>query len=112
MISHWTDHFKESLLVIIPKLGKASYLTPKSFHPIVLLNMLGMLGKLFEKMLSKRLQFEGVHYSAFQPNQFGGISQRSMEDAGVFLTHLISAGWAKKLKMGMVVFDIMQFFYP
>jgi len=48
-----------------------------------------MLGRLFEKMLSCRLQFEGVHYGAFQPNQFGGISQRSTEDTGVFITHLI-----------------------
>jgi hypothetical protein len=34
---HWPTHFKESLLVIIPKPGKASYSTPKSFRPIVLL---------------------------------------------------------------------------
>jgi len=33
-VGHWPAHFKESLLVIIPKLGKLSYLTPKSFHPI------------------------------------------------------------------------------
>jgi len=71
VISHWPNHFKESLSVIILKLGKALYATPKSFNPIVLLNT---LGKLFEKMLSKRLQFEGVHYGTFQPNQFRGIS--------------------------------------
>jgi len=106
-VSHWPDHFKESLLVIIPKLGKASYSTPKLFCLIVLLNM---LGKLFEKMLSHRLQFEGVHYGAFQPNQFGGMSQYSTEDAGVFITHLIQARWAKKLKMSIVAFDIVQFF--
>jgi hypothetical protein len=33
-----------------------------------------------------------------------------MEDAGVFLTHLICAGWMKGLKTSMVVFDIAQFF--
>jgi hypothetical protein len=33
-----------------------------------------------------------------------------MEDAGVFLTHLIHAGWMKGLKTSMVAFDIMQFF--
>jgi len=85
-VGHWLSHFKESLSVIIPKLGKASYSTPKSFHPIVLLNT---LGKLVEKMLSCHMQFNRVHHGAFQPNQFGGISQRSTEDAGVFLTHLI-----------------------
>jgi len=48
-VGHWPAHFKESLLVIILKLGKSSYSTPKLFCPIVLLNM---LGKLVEKMLS------------------------------------------------------------
>jgi hypothetical protein len=33
-----------------------------------------------------------------------------MEDAGVFLTHLIHAGWMKGLKTSMVAFDIAQFF--
>src|SRR5271154_3519551 len=35
---HWPDYFKQSLSVIIPKPGQASYGTPKSFRPIVLLN--------------------------------------------------------------------------
>jgi hypothetical protein len=39
-------------MVVIPKPGELSYDTPKSFHPIVLLNA---LGKMFEKMLSNRL---------------------------------------------------------
>jgi len=106
-LGHWPAHFKESLLVIIPKPGKLSYSTPKSFHPIVLLNM---LGKLVEKMLSHHMQYDGVQHGAFQPNQFGGISQCSTEDAGVFLTHLIRAGWAKKLKTSIMAFDIVQFF--
>jgi len=56
------------------------------------------------------MQFDGVQHSTFQPNQFRGIFQHSTEDAGVFLTHLISAGWAKKLKTSVVAFDIAQFF--
>jgi hypothetical protein len=48
-VGYWPTHFKESVSVIIPKLGKPSYSTPKSFWPIVLLNT---LGKLIEKMIS------------------------------------------------------------
>jgi hypothetical protein len=33
-LGHWPTHFKESLLVIIPKPGKPSYSTPKAFRPI------------------------------------------------------------------------------
>jgi len=64
-VGHRPDHFKESLSVIILKPGKPSYSTPKVFRLIVLLNT---LGKLFEKMLSQRMQFDGVAHGAFQPN--------------------------------------------
>jgi hypothetical protein len=100
-LGHWPSHFKESLSVIIPKPGKPTYSTPKSFRPIVLLNT---LGKLIEKMLSCRLQFDGVAHGAFEPNQFGGIAQHSTEDAGVYLTHLVRAGWAKGLQTSVVAF--------
>jgi hypothetical protein len=106
-LGHWPSHFKESLLVIILKPGKPSYSTPKLFRPIVLLNT---LGKLIEKMLACRLQFNGIAHGAFEPNQFGGIAQHSTEDAGVYLTHLVRAGWAKSLQTSVVAFDITQFF--
>jgi Reverse transcriptase (RNA-dependent DNA polymerase) len=106
-VGHLPSHFKESLSVIILKLGKPKYLMPKSFQPIVLLNT---FGKLFEKLLSRRLQFDGVAHGAFHPMQFGGVTQRSTEDAGVYLTHLVCAGWAEGLQTSMVMFDIAQFF--
>ena len=62
LVGHWPDYFKASTSVIIPKPGKPTYATPKSFRPIVLLNT---LGKLYEKMLSACLQFDGVKYGVF-----------------------------------------------
>jgi hypothetical protein len=104
---HWPSYFKVSNLVIIPKPGKLSYQSPRAFRPIVLLNT---LGKLIEKMISTCLQFDGVKFELFLPHQFGGIRQRSTEDAGLFLTHLVHAGWAKGLKTSVVAFDVAQFF--
>ena len=72
--------------------------------------LLNTLGKLFEKMLSKRIQFECIKHDIFHPNQMGGIMQRSTEDAGMYLTHLIKAGWTVGLMTSVVVFDIAQFF--
>ena len=86
LLHHWPRHFKESVSVIIPKPGKPAYDTPKAFRPIVLLNT---LGKLIEKMIARRLQFDAVKYSILHPNQLGGVAQRSTEDAGVFLMHLV-----------------------
>ncbi|RXW14339.1 hypothetical protein EST38_g11512 [Candolleomyces aberdarensis] len=104
---HWPKHFKESMSVIIPKPNKASYSTPKAFRPIVLLNT---LGKLIEKMISNRFQHDMIKYDLVDANQMGGVRQRSTEDAGLFLTHLVRAGWAKGLQTSVVAFDVAQFF--
>jgi hypothetical protein len=106
-VGYWPSHFKESVSVIIPKPGKPSYSTLKSFQPIVLLST---LGKLIEKMISTQLQFDGVKFGVFHSNQLGGIWQWSTKDAGLFLTHLVKAGWAQGLKTSIVAFNIAQFF--
>jgi len=49
-LSHWSTYFKKSMLIVIPKAKKVLYDSPKSFHSIVLLNI---LGKLIEKVTSK-----------------------------------------------------------
>jgi retron-type reverse transcriptase len=105
--SHWPTFFKKSSSVIIPKLGKLSYSALKAFRPIVLLNT---MGKLIEKCVSNRIQFDCVKHGVFQSNQFGGIMQRSTKDAGLYLTHLVKAGWARGLKTSVIAFDIAQFF--
>jgi len=107
MVGCWRKHFKELVSVIIPKPGKPSYSTPKAFRPIALLNT---LGKLIEKMLSNRIQHDIIAYNLVDPNQFSGIRQRSTEDAGLYLTHLVRSGWARGLKTRVIVFDIAQFF--
>jgi hypothetical protein len=104
---HWPKEFKESTLVIIPKPNKPSYSTPKAFRPIVLLNT---MGKLIEKMISNRFQFDMIKYDLVDSNQRGGVHQRSTKDAGLFLTHLVQSGWAQKLQTSVVAFDVTQFF--
>jgi len=44
------------------------------------------------------------------PNQLGGIRQRSTTDAGVYLTHIIHAGWLRQYHTSVIAFDIAQFF--
>ncbi|CAA7271833.1 unnamed protein product [Cyclocybe aegerita] len=106
-VRHWPRIFKESLSVIVPKPNKPSYAVPKAFRPIVLLIT---FGKLIEKMIANRIQFDAVKHDIFHPNQLGGIRQRSTEDAGLILTHLVRAGWVKGLQTSTLAFDITQFF--
>ena len=103
----WPFHFKTANTVIIPKPNKESYSTPKSFHPIVLLNT---TGKLIEKVISNHLQFHIVDNGFLNPNQLGSIRQRSTTDAGIYLTYLIRAGWLKQCHTSIIAFDIAQFF--
>ncbi|CAA7270795.1 unnamed protein product [Cyclocybe aegerita] len=90
-VGHWPRIFKESLSVIVPKPNKPSYSVPKAFRPIVLL-----------------ITF--VKHDILHLNQLGGICQRSTEDAGLILTHLVRAGWVKGLQTSTLAFDIAQFF--
>ena len=56
-LRYWPLHFKMLISIIIPNPNKALYNIPKMFRPIVLLNM---LGKLIEKVIGKRLQFQAL----------------------------------------------------
>ena len=53
-LEYWPLYFKRSTTIVIPKPNKKSYNSPKSFRPIVLLNI---VGKLIEKVIRERLQF-------------------------------------------------------
>jgi len=66
----WPNSFKTSKTMIIPKPGKKDYNIPKVFCPIVLLNT---LGKLFEKVIANRLQWEVARFKLLHPCQFRGV---------------------------------------
>jgi len=72
--------------------------------------LLKTIGKLIKKMISNHLQLDMIKFDLVHPNQVGGVCQRSTEDAGLFLTHLVCTGWAKGKKTSVVAFDIAQFF--
>ena len=100
-------HFKRSSFIIIPKPNKSLYDSLKSFQPIILLNT---IGKLIEKVISNRIQVYAISSNFLYSNQLGGIQQCSTTDTGVYLTHIICAGWIKELHTSTLVFDIAQFF--
>ena len=106
-LDYWLLHFKTLLSIIISKLNKASYDSPKIFRPIILLNM---LGKLIEKVIGKRLQFQLISKNFIYLCQLGRLKQQSTIDAGVVLTHLIYVEYVKNLSTNTLAFDIAQFF--
>ena len=73
-------------MVVIPKPNKLIYDQPKFFCSIILLNT---LGKLIEKIVTKRLQFLVAKNNFIHLSQLGGLKFKSTTDAGVALTHVI-----------------------
>ena len=91
------------MFIIISKPNKLCYNTPKTFQPIVLLNILGNFVK---KVISVRLQVHYITLNFVYPNQMGDIKQQSTIDASIYLTHLIYMGWTKRLHTGTLTSDI------
>jgi len=106
-LGYWLSHFKISTMVVIPKPNKKLYNSPKSFRPIILLNT---VGKLIEKVIGERLQFNTVLNDFIYPSQLGGLKFKSTTNAEVTLTYTIQAGWVKNLSTSTLAFDITQFF--
>ena len=73
--------------------------------------LLNTMDKLIEKAISNRLQFHLLANDFLDSHQFGGIRQRSTTDAGMYLTHLIRAGWLRQCHTSVLAFDIAQFFF-
>ena len=88
-LGYWPSHFKTLSSIIIPKLNKTSYNSPKTFRPIVLLNM---LGKLIEKDIGERLQFQLILKDFIHLYQLDSLKQHSTTDVGVVLTYFIHTG--------------------
>ena len=72
--------------------------------------LLNTLGKLIEKFIRERLQFQVTANNFIHPSQLGGLKFKSTTDVGVALMHIICLGWVKNLSTSILAFDITQFF--
>ena len=88
-LEYWLSYFKTSISIIIPKPNKTSYDTPKMFRLIILLNM---FGKLIEKFIRERLQFQALSKNMICSCQLGSLKQCSTIDAEIVLTYFIHTG--------------------
>jgi len=72
--------------------------------------LLNTLGKIIEKVIGKRLQFQVMANDFIYPSQLGRLKFKSTTDVGVALTYIICSGWVKNLSTSTLAFDITQFF--
>ena len=83
------------------------YTQPRSHRPIQLIEC---MGKLVEKIVTKRLLFDAGKYELMPFNQFGGRSNASCTDAGLSLIHDIHTACQKGLVSLFLAIDIKGFF--
>jgi retron-type reverse transcriptase len=100
-------HWKEAVVVVIPKPGKTDYSVAKAHRPISLLET---MSKLLEKAVAKRFQYDIVKEELIPTNQFGGRTHSSCLDTGITLIHDVQAAHAAGLKAGFLLFDVKGFF--
>ena len=92
---------------MVPKAGKTDYSLPKSYRPVALLEC---LGKLLEKVITKRILHDVGAHDLLPTNQFGTRPHSSMIHAGLALTHDIAMAHAKGSCCGSLQLDIQGFF--
>jgi ribonuclease HI len=106
-IGHYPSPFKHSITTIVPKPDKPDYATPSSYRPIQLLEC---LGKILDKIIARRIQYEVAAYDLVPLTQFGGRIHSSTIDAGLAFVQDIQDAWAQGQKASALFFDISGFF--
>jgi hypothetical protein len=74
-------HFRESITVVLRKLGKDDYTQPKSYRPIALLNT---LGKALEAIVTVRLTYLADTYYLL-PGRHAGSRKLASTDHAIYL---------------------------
>ena len=102
-IQHCPQHFKHSTTVVIPKPGKPSYKETKAYHPIALMNT---IGKIFDSILARRLQYYAEHYHLLPRNHTGGRKATLSEHALHMLIEKVHAAWAEGRVASLLLLDV------
>ena len=98
--------WKQSLVAVIPKNNKKDMALPKSHR---LIQLIECLGKLVEKIVTRRIYYNLGKYKLMPFNQFGGRSNSSCLDAGLSLIHDIQTMRKKNLISSFLTVDIKGF---
>ena len=106
-LGHYPSPFKHSITAVVPKPNKNNYANPASYRPIQLVEC---LGKILDKIMARRIQYEVAVHDVIPTTQFGGRIHSSTLDAGLSFIQDIHDAWARGQKASALLFDISGFF--
>ena len=104
---HYPTPFKHSITSVVPKPNKKDYQTPSAYRPIQLTEC---IGKVLEKIMARRIQYEVANDNIVPLSQFGGRIHSSTIDAGLAFVQDVHDAWQRKEKASALFFDITGFF--
>jgi hypothetical protein len=84
------EPWKQSIMVMLRKLGKPKYDVPKAYRPITLLNI---MWKVLMAIIADHLTFVTEMHYLLPANHFGGRPGRTTMDAMHLLVNMIKASW-------------------
>ena len=103
---YFPDKWKEAVLRLIPKPNKNPH-HPSNYRPISLLEV---PGKIFDRIINKRLRYHLQINDLYNPNQFGFRTQRGTTHALAIASEAIAQSKADKGQCNVVLRDIEKAF--
>ena len=99
--------WRRAIAIALPKPNKPDYSNPRAYRLITLLEC---LAKVLERVVAKRLTFLAGQLNLVPPNQFGGRSNCSTEDAVLTFLSDVQTAWNAGKVTSALTFDIKGYF--
>ena len=99
--------WRKAIAVAIPKPNKPDYSNPRAYRLITLLEC---LAKVLERIVANRLTFIAGSLNLIPPNQFGGRSNSSTDDAIMTFVTDVQTAWNNGKVTSALTFDIKGYF--
>jgi ribonuclease HI len=106
-LGHFPKSWKEARVKILPKPGRADYSDLGSYRPI---GLLPVLGKLLEKLFTKRITYSAQTLEVWSPDQYGFREQTTTTDALKSIIDKVQNAKSKKQQVIGVSLDIKSAF--
>lgn len=98
--------FKVAEVVILPKVGR-DVSTPKGWRPV---SLLSCLGKVLERLVSKRIALLAIKYKIIPNQLFGALPARSAVDLDSCVIHDVEPTMRSKRVMALATLDFQGAF--
>jgi hypothetical protein len=102
-LQYFPTSWKNSIVIIIPKIGKSDYESVSSFRPI---SLLSTFGKILEKIIHRRLLHFSHTHNWFSSQQHGFRSNHSTITALHDVVSKIECGFSQKASTACLLLDI------